>query len=847
MAKTKAEVCNVHLNGLDISEKEARELLAQSKAFADEKIKQQYLRDEIVNALNEKSQIAKEIAYDNNLAEALTQEIVEGSESYVEFLKKKMDFLFGRNSVDTARKKYRDSFLRKLDTYTNRLGAKEISLSDVTAGSDLEKNIFKKVKTYAKKAKGFSLDELNTTRSSEAFLKRIVGDNPTDEDRLALAIVAYNEFSRQFVRKYGVSLNYYDGFVAKRTYSPAAIKKLGGVDEWAEYLYKRLDINKSFGVPLTKDQAIERLKRTGRQILENEFDDTITLQTKTKGKRKSTKQKREWVFKDDDVEYQAFRDLGARGLTEQLTSGAYALASDAVKTSRLGFDPKTVDVKLNAAAKRKFGATETSKNRFMNSYREARIKQAMGDLTGETRYAPSSLSTFGTAIKLINNVGKLGNSITTAMLDPLDASRQVYFARGGTLKSYFTGMFEWHRNFILTAKNQGLVGFLKGDSRAARELEEHLGTLTNFISTASSMRMIRDGLDVGEGVVAKGMARHASTAMKLATFLPQQMTASMISTGLLATKTMTRIVDDFKAKGFDKLSAFEKDTLKQYKISPAELDVLAKVERYKADGWGGQEIISGKQIRALLDVEEKDFQKHLGELTEAFGFKDKVMKEGEIITAQEQTMEAVIALSEKFDNFIADFVSKGTPSPELGAKTALFKATGNEYIDFALSIVTQFMDTPVHQLIAFGEVKDKLMRVHKGDKLKVGAELTGNVSTHIMMGTGLYLMHDALLSAALNKESRLEKLNKANDKETRQILFDVFGRTSAVPFLFEAMNNHAGDYYGQNVLDTFGGPGYDLIQDTLNVTNGNTSLETFGKRHAPNAWFIQGAKNWMED
>jgi hypothetical protein len=822
--------CIPLLEGVPLTDKEVQKIIDDVSVIRRLETQERVMREEVVIALNEKARQVKIEAHDEFLEEVQSVQLLEGVKSFGQFLNKRMKQLFGRDSIDTVRIKYRNRLLNKLNSYEATFGV-TTGLEKIKPNSPDEEALFKKVAALGQ----MDLKKVSTLESADKVLKEMFGDNPTEIDRMALALASYNEYTRQFMIKHGVPVEFHSGYVVKRVYSPKILADMGK-DNWVDFMAKRLDSRKTFGHTLPEAELKKKLHKIAGAIERNELKATTTLDFDFDGKPKF-KRRREFVFKDEQAAYEVFRDLSPEGLTSQIVNSSWRMASEAVRISRLGYDPAKINKRINERAidyvsRLPDGEKAKEGLRMANFYKENRIKQAIGDLTGENNYARSGVSSFGTALKVVNSVTKLGNSITVAMLDPLDASRQAFYVNGKPMG----GFIDWHVNMASAMKNIGFWGILSGDTRAAAELNEHLALVTHYISTESSMRVARGELGAGYGAIGKRLERGTAVAMKLATLLPQQTALSKISTGLLGAKTFAGMID--KVKKGDKLNAFELDTLREYSISPNEMKVLGMVERYQA--WGGNSIVSSKQIRALLEGEGKDYEKHLKEIADTLGIKES------------EVGDNIISIAEKYDNYLVDFFSRGTPTPELAAKTALFKGTNSEFVNVAMGLLTQFMDTPVMQLISYSEMIDKLKRVHAhpdGDVAKtaaqVGVAAMAQTVPHLLAGAGMYMAYDAIWSGFMGKESKIEKLSKATPSERNAIFLDIAGRTSAVPFLFEGLDNSTSEYYNKNLSSMFGGPSLDLVNDGLNVVNpnGNTTFEHFVRRHKPNAWFIQASGN----
>lgn len=836
---SEAERCAFHLEGTALEISDVQHILEEYKNINNQEEKLRLELESIAEALEIRAKQARAMAFDQHISEKLVTKFLDGANTKGKFLQNYMDYLFGRNSVDTTRNRKQKKLMNKLVKYEKFAGV-EGKLKTIEADSELESQVFQRVEQIGQ----LDLSNFKTQESTEKFIRQFSNDNPTDVDRIAFAIAAYNEYTRQFLIHHGVPTKFHSGYVVRRKYNVETWKKHAkreGIEDhkrwFAKEMAKHVDARKSFKRDMTPEELEEKMYDIAKGIDINEAKRQTTLETEFDGTPKFKRQ-RELVFKSSKDAYEVFQKMTPTGLVSQIVSDSRGIAGEAVKISSLGYDSKRVQKLVANRMGNKFG---TENKNVLNIYRELRINQALGEISGENSYVASSISTFGSTLKVYNAAKLLGNTITVAMLDPLDASRQVFYTNGQIMK----GLVQWNKNFIGAMKQVGVMNTIRGNTEALNEVSRYLGLVTHYISTESSMRVVRNDLALGSDVVGKKIEKGVSRVMKAFTLLPQQTAFSKTATALLGASTFTDIVKKFKNNKFDfaKLNGFERDTLKEYKITPNELKLLTEVPLYET--WGGS-ILTGKYIRDhLLDPKNKDFEAHIKEVAETLDIE------------AERIPDAINLLSEKYENFIEDFYTRGTPTPELAARTALVKATGNEFVDLIMGGLTQFKDTPIHQAITLQETYEKVKRVYKvEDKTKfeqlktIGAPMMAQLAPHILVGSAMYLTLDAVQSFILNKESKIQQMIDGSPEKRKEIMLRVAENTSAVPFLFEAINNSTADYYDQDLLSAFSSPSVELIKDVSKLVHARSIKDPeafldFAKKQTPNAWFIQAGKNYF--
>lgn len=842
--------CEVHLKGTAYDIDEIDEIIKAAEGITDLAEREAFLRDELLRAKKDTRQSLIARAHDATLAKKLIEKYSKDATSYTEMLERAHKDLVGRNGVDTQRIRVKNILLNTLQELETLTGSVD-GLRKLKGGSAEEKAVFTTVIRITREMGALDVAKM-TGANKQAYIQEVLqkiskGTKPTETEKMAVTIAAYNEFTRQFMRKNGVPVKYHDAFVVKRRYDPRIIE-VKGVTVWAEQMAAAVDAKASFGREMSKSDLIKKMEGIGKAILKNDALNSSFFDFGLDGKPK-LKRKRELVFKSDEDAYNIFNNMSTESLAAQVQNSAWALASEAIKTNRLGYTPDaTYKAVLQQITKKAEDIPPSIRKKEAGKWRqrikEIKLHQAIGDLAGSNKYAPTGLSTLGTTAKMMNSIGLLGNAVTTAMLDPLDVARQVFYVQG---KGNFGGILDWYGNFINVVKETGVKKAIMGDFSAMQELNSHLGLVTQYIATDSSMRMVRGeiaggGIKWGDKIygedISKNIEKGSSTAMKIATLLPQQTAASKTASGLVGAKVFVDMLDTVKSKGMKGLNDFEMDTLKEYGLSEQDMKFLASVERF--DTWGGQKILSGKLIREKLS--SGDFKKQITDAAKLYGVdEDKVVN---------NVMEA----ANKYENFMVDFFSRGTPTPELAAKTALFKASNNEIINVAVGALTQFLDTPTMQLISYKELVEKMARLngHKDGNVRdfiqaVGPQIAAHTAMHASIGFGMYLAYDAIWSGIVGKDPKFQKLMNSKGAAQREIVYDILGRTSAIPFAFEMINAGSSRYHNGNMLDMMNSPTMSLTQDLFSVANPHSNMTTkkFLKRRLPNAWFIQAVNNHL--
>jgi hypothetical protein len=819
------ENCIVHLKDSLLSQDDIEELMDTAGVLDDVGDAQRAFATKVNDQVELLLEKTVRDTHDAFTAQNLIDK-VRGAKNETEALQILTKDALGRNSADTVRRTYRNTLLNKLREYEARFGVEqEYSISKIEAGTKEEEELFTKVREFE--------DQIDVYSLTPQRIKELV-QGKEGLDRTALAVVAHNEFGRRFLNKHGVPVRFHKNYVIKRRYNTQVLEKMGA-DKFANFLADRLDLEESFGVGATRTEAISKLKHTYKDLMENDRNKQNLFSSDSKGGSKGVEDAtRKFVFKDSRSEYQSFNELSGGGLVNQIEENTWGMATTAVKIDRYGYNHRNVDNVLQEFINKNLGKETSNLQKTVNaSFRSPRYKQALADFTGENQYMSSGMSTAGTAIKTAISVGKLGNAITTAMLDPLDTMRQNFYVNG----EVFGGFVKYASNM------KNLMGKLNPQERLM--VANQLGVVTNYLSSETGMRVAKGDLSVrADSKMARAVDKYGAKAMNLATLLPMQTAMSKLSSALTGAQVFTDMLGKVKVSDgridVGGLNKFEIDTFKEYNLSSRELAVLKEVEPVKTWNDSGS-FLSGKDIRDhVLFSDPETMAKKLG-------------------VKPEEVQNVALDLATKYEGFVNDFFSRGTPTPELSVKTALLKGSGSEAFNVTMGLLTQFMDTPLMQLHSASELYDKLKRINnagQGDTAmaqawdiakKVGPDALPQLVTHALVGGAAYMAYDAAWSFALGKESQIEKYRNGDSSQKRDILLNVAGRTSVLPFAFELIANQSSDYYNQNALSTFGGPALGITNDLFNAAKSDRegSLVDFAKKQIPNAWFTQAINNHL--
>ena len=758
------------------------------------------------------------------------------SKNIREAYRKRAKFLTGRAGLDTKRRMYAERLKAKRNQYRRMFGVPdELNLQRFKKGSDLEREWHKATEKVDIRSKVPDITKLSPLQA------KALAKDKTPMERLALAHAAYNEYGRRFLNNHGLAVKYHKQYVIKKRYDAHRIKSEFGKGKegrqaFAEFVFEHMDLNKSWDRPeyRTKEYTIKYLLKLYDTIQEKEYLRASPFYT-THNKTSPDSLSRKFVWKDADSSYEIFNKMSAQNVYEQVSQLDWGMATTAVKVKYFGYDHKkvaeTLDKQLSNLARFRGKADEV-----LSAYQAQRLKQIEASFTGDNAYASTGWSVGGNALKSFFAVRLLGNVIKVAMLDKLDVGRQSFHVSGRSLGA----MLDWQSNFFKT------FAFTKEGRKKKMELmkevAEHLAIEMQYGTLESSMRVSRG--DLASSAATKWMEntnRATGWLMKVSTLLPQQTSKSRLASGVVGANIFTKLVDkiNFNAKGeFVNINKFERDTLKEYKFSAREIGILKEAKRL--DTWTGKTIISSHMvIDHILQADPTVMANKLGILVEEVG-------------------PAAFALADKYDMFINDFFTRGTPTPELWVKSALLKGSDNEIMNMFISLLTQFKDTPMMQLMSYMELIEKLKRLEgvegksllgkEGHKvfMAIGKDAFAQAVPHALAGFAAYLFWDSIWSFANGHDSLLTKWEHGDDTTRNTILLDVLGRISLVPFAAESLNGATSMYRGKGLASTMlSSPIVGFASDMEKAFNPNQpeTIEAFFKKMIPNAAWAQQFTN----
>lgn len=826
MSSKISEKCDVHLEGSPLTRQEAQAMVTKLGLMEGQDL--DALSDEVKRKIMDEVEttISSRVKKINDMvtAKKLFRDSIKDAKNPLEAAKNRLKFLVGRNSLDSQRRMKRNAlsgnFLENQRLFRTHENKEFKSLWDIKDGSDQERQLWHKIRNIQ--------EELTPDKLTPEKVNSLL-EGADELDRIAYAVAAHNAYMRKFAHRHGIGVRYDKNYVIKRRYDPQMLEALApdkkdSKQAWLDLMMGKtpgeglLDLKASFG---NMDEKAVRGQLLGIYS-EIEADQNVKLyQWGSAAPSKSESSTRKFVFKDADAEYEAFKKLSAGGLAQQVDGNAYGLATSAVKIQNLGYNSEDVIRMVDTQMAEKFKSHKMSK---MDAARmnmiNTRIKQAEADFTGGNNYVNSWLTDTATAIKTGVALTKLGNAVATAMLDVVDTGRQVFYVNG----SMFGGYGEYTKNFWKVTAGMG--------NEQRQELAENLGVIYTHISSGEAMRLAKGDLATSSTGMGRMIERFGDKAFNLATLLPAQTGRSKIASALVGAKNFAKLMDKFKnGESFNK---FEADTFKEYGFTKEELYALAHdVERAPTFS---APIITAKNIRdSLLSMEPEALAKKLN-------------------VDPEEAGEAALALSEKYQVFLNDFFTRGTPTPELATKTLLLKGSGNELANVTMGLVTQFMDTPVAQAQNLKELMDKLARVHGVTDEKfvrqmaaIAPDFMAHSAVYLPIGLSAYVAYDFAFSAAIQKESFIDKWSNGSEDDRRALMLNAIGRTSYMPFVAELIENQTSQYYNVGALDTFKGPALSLANDLAALApGGDMEIQDFLKRHSPNAAPFQLFKNVMQ-
>ena len=776
------------------------------------------IKAQVEDGLDAKVRQVSDLVKVQDLVDKFTKDPISGEtiKSASDVIKTRLNSLVGRNSADTRLRVLRNHFRNKIDEFEAMFKTSENaqfkSIRDIKKGTDEERILYKKVYEFEEQ-----LDVENLTPEKVKALLAGKGE----VDRLALSMVAYNEYSRKAMGQFGVAVKYNRNYVMKRNYDWAAMEKMGR-DQWAVYMVDHLNIKQTFGESTTRDQALHSLG-FGREEggVWHDFeakatDRTSHLSNKDVMGDKANSKAVKFMYKDSDAAYEAARDLSVGGMREQFERNAMSMAGTAIQISEFGYDSRFVMNKVNE----KINKTYAGKRNALDQWRESRIVAAQEELTGQQNLVQGSITNFSNNVRFMTAFTKLGTTIATTIADAVENNRQAFYVNG----DFFGGIMDW---------SAGVTKQMVGMSKEERlDFASTFGIILSHQSNAEAMRMATGDLATNGGALTRLIQEHGGKALNIATLLPSQTGYSKIASAMTGANNFAKLIDS-ASRG--KMNKFQLDTMKEYGFNESDLSALKMVE--KTDTWG-RPIYTGRGIRALLD--HKGGPEAIGKL---FGVQP------------ETAGKAVLELATKYESFINDFVTRGTPTPELATKTLLFKGVKNEYLRALINLTTQFMDTPLSQAENVANLADKLRRINTVDGKLQKANITGDVLGHMAVygtaGTSMYLAADFVMSAATNSESMLQQVYNGDADKRRQVFTKALSRTGLIPYAAELIDNQWGGGYNKTAMDTFIGPNAGTLRDVLRLTqadeDGGLEIGEFLRRQGPsNAIPVRGLNNWAD-
>lgn len=736
----------------------------------------------------------------------------EKVKDYTSFLKNVENAVYGRASVDSKGRAINQNIISRQMQAQDLLGVREhTSIKDfgyIKKGSKLEAEVFKRTAQITEHIDPRGLDKAG----ADALLKKY-GD--TEVDRLALVLKLTNEHSRLTSLQYGVDVKFRGDFVSNQKIDASLASKLTP-QAFADKLLDvhKLDFKKSFGEGVTREEAVDILKKMHTTTLESQAIQTDILSGSDFKGYGVTNQARKLMFSDLDGRYSFFNDFTSGGLVDELVNGIRSTAYKAASVSTYGYNPNT---SLQKVFRKALLELPEGKKANINSLRKERINQAVREQTGQASIPVSALNDATNVIRMGMSVGKLGNALNVAMLDPLDNARQVFHFNGKA----FGGIGTWQKNFAKFATMD------KGEQiRIAAAMQNSL----HFVTLAQSSRMSSElGLS-GSNKILEMFNAYSGKAMNIATLLPKQTEISQMASASVAIKEFTESVSKLR-KG-EKFNKFELDSFKEYGFSEKELFALAHDDGMRTKLWSDDTVITGQGIRDSLMAKAKENIKQTADL---------------LGVAEQDLGDAISELALKYEMFVTDFTVRGTPTPEMKTKTAmglLGKNSNNVLIRNVSTLMTQFLDTPVAQTQYLIEVIGKLSRINDGSILGSMKDYAPHSVAYITAGMAMYLGTDAAMSLVLNKKAVYQRLQEGDDRERAAIMLNVFDRISYVPFAAGVAQKQFIGRHDETAFDAFGSPALATGRDLLKIN----SLETagrFAKSHlGGNTLIPKALNNW---
>lgn len=719
----------------------------------------------------------------------------------------RLNSLVGRDGVDTKLRSVKNSIIANHAQMEKLFGCYDNktfkSMGDIFDGSVAEKELYIRVRDLEEEISPSSL----TPERVVSLIKKYGQD---DIGRLALAFQANNGFTRSVMAKNGIDVKYAKNYVMKRRYDFDRVAKLSP-EEFSNFLIDKLDLEKTFGSS-DREYASRQLAKVHKEMLENDPSKVSMSTADEFTSTGNTSVSRKFKFIDGQAEYEVFRELSTGGMVDQFLRNTRSSAATAVRVSEFGFNPKVVMENVEKELDKLMPASTSTKAQMLDSWRMNQIKRAQKELMGYNNVAKTGWTTFANTVRFTMAFGKLGNAIPTTMLDVLDNNRQVFFMNG----EFFGGLLEYGANMkkvIVDMNKQQRIEFASS-----------MGQMQSYVVNGEAMRM--GDMVSGKGGIGNFLNKYGSKLMNWATLLPTQTSMSQVASMFTAGNKFGEMLAEFS---MGNSSAYAKDFFSQYGFSSKELTLLSKIK--KTETWG-------RPILTVSDVAQL-FYEGPQKISAMLGVDEK------------SAGDALNNLIDKYARVIDDYTVRGTPTPELSARTVMMRNTDDEVLRAAISLGTQFMDTPIAQFQNGKELLEKLNRVHAGDTMALTRAIAGHGAVYLTAGISTYLATDMLFSMVMGKESRVDKFVKGDKAERMTILAQAAGRTSFVPFAAEVLADQFSGRYNKTGLDAFGSPALSTGRDVLRVLQPNSMgglpLEKFLYKQLPtNALPVQFIKNWSE-
>ena len=823
------DVCDIHLKDSVLGKKFLEDLTGQDMKRIQKELKKKSpaemaeMRD-LMNAtvrslINDGIDFRiKEIADTIKVQEIIskyTHDKVTGEplKTYSEVVTNRLRSLVGRNSVDTKARNLRNHYRNMLSHFESMYKANENtgvkSISDIKKGSPEEEELYILSRQYEHEIDPATL----TPEKVQSFLN---GNPPaTEMQRLALSLVTYNAYTRKSMSTFGISTKYSKNFVVKRRYDWAAVKEFNP-EQFADYMYKRIDVEKTFGKGTTEEAARFKLRDIHKEMLHsaNEKLDVTSSKEYSGSAANSMATKIEW--KGHKEAYEAHRDLSVGALKDQVEQSANSMADRAIGVSEFGYNAEKVLAEVSADLIKGYG-TEPS---AMDMWKLSQIKRAEKELSGRAHLATGGLTNLQNNVRFFTAFTKLGNAVTGTVLDAVDNGRQAFYMNG----SFFGGVADYAASFT-----KATLGMSK---EQRLESANNLNLIFTHLSNAEGMRLASGDIATKGGALTNFIQEHGSRALNYATLLPIQTAFSNIASGTAGARQFSKLIGSAKN---GKLNKFQKDFLNEYGFTKQEVDALAGGFFEDAPNWSDTPIFTGTGIRNALNTKKPD------EVAKILG------------VSESMAGDSVIKLATKVESVINDWASRGTPKPELATKTLMYKNVDDEGVRFAVGMATQFLDTPIAQAQYIIELAQKLNRMNGGGVSgMIGTIKDGALpsATYLATGLSLYMAADTVMAIATNRESILQKYNNSGAAERNSIMLNAIGRTGFVPFLFEMIETQSNGGYNKTALDTFGSPALSTVRDTLRLAQGldgegGITPSEFAYRQSPtNSIPARALNNW---